>query len=120
MRHPEAQNNVGWVPVAFQQQNSYRAAFPWWKVAFFCSGVALLTFAAGYFFASQTAANQVTEANQKSTAAIAEAARVKASAAGDLEAAQSKVREQQQRLRLVNDCVYSALNAPLPTPLPTP
>lgn len=116
MRHPEVdQRNPFGYSVHWRVADDHRpTAFPWLKLIAAAIGASLLCFAGGYFLAANQTASQVKEAE----ALKAEAQQIKASANGDLEIARAKVAEQQQRLRKVNDCVYSALNEPIPIPSP--
>jgi hypothetical protein len=117
MHHPEVNqtNPTGYSVHWDRVTPTYRAAFPWLKVALVCVGSSLIALAAGYLWASQATANQVAEAQQMK----AEAEQMKASVGSDLAAAQAKLAEQNARLRKVNDCVYDALNSPIASPSPT-
>lgn len=118
MHHPETDNQAPWgYSVHWQAATRPQVApVPWGRVALICLGCAVFSGATGFLIASRISSGQVEEAQQIK----AEAEQIKASASGDLEIARAKVAEQQQRLRLVNDCVYEALNMPVPTPIPSP
>lgn len=117
MPHPEVDQrnptgyNVSWT--AFHAPTS-QPVTPWLKIIAVAVGASLTCFSGGYFLATSQTASKVQAAEALKT----EAEQIRSTASGDLEIARAKVAEQQQRLRLVNDCVYSALNAPLPTPIP--
>lgn len=117
MPHPEvdSRNPFGY-SVHWQVAHDRPTPFPWLKLTAVAIGASMLCFAGGYFLATNQTASQVKDAE----ALKAEAQQIKAAATGDLDIARAKVAEQQQRLRIVNDCVYSALNEPVPTPIPSP
>ena len=114
MRHPEVDNrnpfgySVHWQAIS----DPTRAATPWLKIILVSVGSALICGAGGYFLAQQKANEQIEAADRLRVAAE----NSKNSAAGDLAAAKQQISDQGQRLRKVNDCVYSALNEPLQAP----
>ena len=117
MPHPEVDTQNPWgYSVHWQATRPQAAPVPWGKIFLICIGCSLFCFAAGYLISSRMAAGQMEQAQQLK----AEAEQIKASASGDLDIARAKVAEQQQRLRKVNDCVYSALNEPIASPSPSP
>lgn len=89
---------------------------PWLKIAVGIVGTSMVFFAGGYWLATRQTADQLEQAE----ALKSKAEQIKDSADQDLAIAKDKISQQQQRLQLVNDCVYSALNAPLPAPVPSP
>jgi hypothetical protein len=118
MHHPEVDQRNPWgYSIHWQEARSPQVSrTPWGKICLVLVGSALLCFATGYLIASRLAAGQVELADRR----MAEAEKIKANASGDLDQARSKISEQQARLRKVNDCIYSALNEPIESPIPTP
>ena len=114
MQHPEIDNRNPFGYSVHWQAITDRPATvtPWLRIIFVSVGSALICFGGGYFLAQQKANEQIEAADRLRL----EAENSKKSAAGDLAAAELKISEQGQRLRKVNDCVYSALNEALPAP----
>ena len=118
MHHPKTDNQAPWgCSVHWHAATRPQVApFPLGKVALVLLGCSIFSGAIGYLAASRISAGQVEEAQKLKI----EAEQIKASASTDLDVARAKVAEQQQRLRMVNDCVYAALNEPISTPVPSP
>lgn len=119
MQHPEIDQrnpfgySVHWQAIGDSRQGG---TVPWLKIIFVCAGSALLSFSGGYYLANRSAESKIAAADRQRQ----QAESLQNSAASDLAAVQQKNKEQSQRLRLVNDCVYAAINDPLPTPPPPP